>query len=100
MIKWREGKAGFVGGSKRLIKGAINFVYTVTSDIVAIPEIVDGVVSSMSLDGHGVTGAMTSEAGGIVSTIENSGIISPINSYGGYALSTIDEDGGGITSTM
>ena len=33
MIKWREGKAGFVGGSKRLIKGFFNYVYTVTSAI-------------------------------------------------------------------
>ena len=100
MINWRSGKAGFVGGSKRLIKGALSFVYTVTSDIVAIPEIIDGVLSYITSDGHGVTGLMTSDGGGIVSTIENSGIISPLDSYGGYALSVIDTDGDGITSTM
>lgn len=35
MISWREGKAGFVGGSKRLIKGMFGFSYSVASIIVA-----------------------------------------------------------------
>lgn len=36
MINWREGKAGFVGGSKRLIKGIFRYAYSVTSAI-AVP---------------------------------------------------------------
>ena len=100
MINWREGKAGFVGNSKRLIKGFFNYAYTVTTANIDIPEIVDGIISSMTSDGHGTTGVITSDGGGIVSTVENSGIISPLDSYGGYALSTIETDGDGITSTM
>jgi len=38
MIKWREGKAGFVGGSKRFIKGFFDFSFTLTSEDVEPPE--------------------------------------------------------------
>jgi len=100
MINWREGKAGFVGGSKRLIKGVFSYVYTVTSAFVVIPDIVDGVVSSMTSDGFGTTGIMTSDGGGIVSTMTDGGIISTMSDYGGYALSTITTDGDGIISTL
>lgn len=31
MINWREGKAGFVGNAKRLIKGVFQHSFTVTS---------------------------------------------------------------------
>lgn len=100
MIKWREGKAGFIGNSKRLIKGFFNSVYTVTTAFVITPDIVDGVVSSMTSDGFGTTGIITADGGGIVSTMSDSGIISTMSDYGGYALSTIDTDGDGIISTM
>ena len=40
MIKWREGKAGFVGAAKRLIKGFFDSSFTLTSESVAPdPEI-------------------------------------------------------------
>jgi len=100
MIKWRSGLAGFAGGSKRLIKGVFSYVYTVTSAFVVIPEITDGVISSMTEDGFGVTGIITSDGGGIISTMSNDGIISTLSDYGGYALSTITTDGNGINSIM
>jgi len=100
LINWRDGKAGFVGSSKRLIKGAVNLVYTATSAIVAIPEIVDGVLSTMTSDGFGTTGEITSNGDGIVSAMENNGIISIMTDYGDYALSTITTDGDGIASIM
>ena len=43
MIKWREGKAGFSGASKRLIKGVFDYVYTVTTEpilIVVSPNVI------------------------------------------------------------
>lgn len=100
MIKWREGKAGFVGNSKRLIKGIFSYVYTVTTDLAIILSITDGVVSTMTSDGHGTTGLITSDGSGVLSLMANSGIISSMTDYGDYALSTINSDGDGIDSTM
>lgn len=100
MINWREGKAGFVGGSKRLIKGFFNYAYTVTTAFVIAPDIVDGIVSSMTEDGFGTTGQITSDGSGIVSTMSNNGIISTMSDYGDYALSIINTDGDGIISIM
>ena len=37
MINWREGKNGFVGGSKRLIRGVLSYGYTETSVTVSAP---------------------------------------------------------------
>jgi len=100
MINWREGKAGFVGSSKRLIKGVFSYVYTATSAFVLIPDIINGILSPMTSDGFGTTGVITSDGDGVLSTMENSGIISIMTDYGDYALSTIDTDGGGINSIM
>ena len=38
MIKWRDGKAGFVGASKRLIKGFFSYSYSVTTAAVEAPS--------------------------------------------------------------
>lgn len=39
MIVWRSGLGGFVGASKRLIKGFFNYAYTVTTEsVVVIPD--------------------------------------------------------------
>lgn len=100
MIKWREGKAGFVGNSKRLIKGAFDYVYTVTTAFVITPDIIDGIISPMTSDGFGTTGIITSDGDGIVSTTSNDGIISTMSDYGDYALSTMTDDGDGIISTL
>lgn len=37
MIRWRDGKAGFVGATKRLIKGFFDSSFTLTSETV-VPE--------------------------------------------------------------
>jgi len=37
MIIWRNNKAGFVGGSKRLIKGVFQFTYSKASEVVVTP---------------------------------------------------------------
>ena len=100
MINWREGKAGFVGGSKRLIKGVFNFAYSGTSAIVLPPVIIAGIISSMTEDGFGTTGIITADGGGIVSTMTNNGIISSMSDYGSYALSTITSDGDGVISIL
>ena len=100
MIKWREGKAGFVGGSKRLIKGFFSAVYTVTTAFADTPEIIDGILSSMTSDGFGTTGAITSDGGGILSTMSNDGIVSAINIDGFGVTSIINADGDGIISTQ
>ena len=39
MINWRDGKAGFVGGLKRIIKGVFDPVYSVTSATAIDPEL-------------------------------------------------------------
>lgn len=36
MIVWRSNKAGYVGASKRLIKGAFQYTYSKSSDAVAV----------------------------------------------------------------
>jgi len=100
MINWREGKAGFVGGSKRLIKGVFSYIYTVTTEFAEILEITDGIVSPMTSDGFGTTGLITQDGDGTVSAMTDSGIISTLSDYGDYALSTITSDGDGITSTL
>jgi len=100
VINWRKGLGGFAGGSKTLIKGVFSYVYTVTSAFVLIPDITDGIVSTMTSDGFGTTGVITSDGGGIVSIMGNDGIISTMSDYGDYALSTITTDGDGINTTM
>jgi len=39
MIIWRDNKAGFVGGSKHLIKGMFQFTYSKTSETVVVPSL-------------------------------------------------------------
>ena len=39
MITWRSGKAGFVGGSKTLIKGVFSFQHAVSIGVVVVPTI-------------------------------------------------------------
>ncbi len=36
MINWRDGKGGFVGASKRFIKGFFSYSYAVTTESVEI----------------------------------------------------------------
>lgn len=36
MIKWRSGKAGFVGGLKHAIRGLFSYQHSVTTDDVVI----------------------------------------------------------------
>lgn len=69
MISWREGLGGFVGSSKQLIKGVFSFSHTVTTAIANPPEIVDGIISTMTQDGFGTTGQITSDGDGITSTM-------------------------------
>lgn len=38
MIIWRNGKGGFVGGLKRLIKGVFDPSHSITSATVVVPE--------------------------------------------------------------
>ena len=38
MINWRSGKAGFVGGSKYIVKGVFKYFHSVTSVTAAPPE--------------------------------------------------------------
>jgi hypothetical protein len=100
MIIWREGKAGFVGGSKRLIKGVFSYIYTAAGATALVPDIIEGIISSMTSDGFGTTGIITADGDGIASMMSNDGIISTMTDYGDYALSTITIDGNGITSTF
>ena len=45
MIFWRDGKAGFVGAAKKLIRGFFSFQHSVTTDSVAVTPLSFGVNS-------------------------------------------------------
>ena len=49
MINWREGKGGFVGGAKRLIKGVFQYSYTITSVVVGIGDVINPRIKSLTL---------------------------------------------------
>jgi len=99
MINWREGKAGFVGGSKRLIKGVFSYVYTVTSVSIEPPNLTVGFMSIVQEAGKGALSTITADGVGVLSTIEqSSGLLSIIQESGKGVSSAIDEDGQGVDS--
>jgi len=62
MINWRRGKAGFVGASKRLIKGFFDFKYTLTStNVIPSPPISVPVESPIDWDGIDVESGIVSD---------------------------------------
>jgi len=100
VINWRSGKAGFVGSSKRLIKGVFEFIYTAPTDLVVIQDIVDGILSKISPNGFGVTSTISMDGDGILSTMQNSGIISTMAADGFGVTSAMTSNGDGIISTL
>ena len=86
MINWRDGKAGFVGGLKRFIKGVFDPSYSVTTASV-VTQGPDGAgyssvmtndgISKIGLmfnDGLGTVGLMSNDGIGLSSRLSNSGI--------------------------
>lgn len=49
MINWRSGKAGFVGASKRLIKGFFSYQYSVTTATVVTRPVFSGTVPNVTI---------------------------------------------------
>jgi len=101
MIKWREGKAGFVGGSKRFIKGFFDFSFTLTSEDAITPTSSFGVNSLISEHGQGVVGIINAQGQGVSGTIyESIGISSIIESKGQGVVGEIDENGQGVEGNL
>ena len=101
MIFWREGKAGFVGGAKRLIKGVFQPQYSVTSADVAVPDKTFGLFSKISTVGTSILTSLTGAGAGVLSSIDEShGMSSNVNNQGDAVFSTIISDGNGVFSLL
>jgi len=83
MIRWRSGVAGFVGRSKRIIKGVFQAYYSVTSVTVDPPNLTEGFVSIIISAGQGALSPITANGQGLLSTITaTSGFSSIMQSKG------------------
>jgi len=70
MINWRRGKAGFVGASKRLIKGFFDFRFSLsTAIILPSPPIAVPIDSLIDPNGLSLNSGMTSDGVIITSLI-------------------------------
>jgi len=98
MIK-RRGLGGFVGNSLTRIKGLFRTAYSLTSVTVLPPDITDGIVSTMTQDGFGVTSQITG-GDGVLSIMADDGIISTMDTSINIILSAMTPDGDGIISTQ
>ncbi len=101
MLNWRNGKGGFVGGLKHLIKGVFRYNHTITTaTIVANPKAF-GVISLIDDSGQGLTSSIDATGQGLESSITASfGVISFIDSSGQGLTSLINTDGKGVESDI
>jgi hypothetical protein len=100
MINWRNGKAGFVGGLKYLIKGFFSYQHSVTSADVAAGHAF-GVVSLIDDSGQGLSSAIDATGQGVNSLITASfGVLSLIDNSGQGLTSLIDTEGEGVESDI
>ena len=101
MINWREGKAGFVGASKRLIKGFFNLSYTLTSIALDPPESSVSLLCRIKEAGQSVNSLMVSEGQSVTSSIEQTtSLLSWIDSRGQSIISTINTEGVSVRSNV
>lgn len=99
MIRWREGKAGFIGASKRLIKGVFTYSYQIATTFVQVIFPGAGIQSTMDIDGGGVNSLADSTGGGISSKmLTGSGLSSVMSTEGVGVDSQMDATGSGINS--
>ncbi len=100
MIRWRSGLAGFVGGSKRIVKGVFQAYYSVTSVTIEPPNLTVGLASIINSTGLGALSTITGNGQGLLSTITaTSGFSSIMQSNGQGVTSTIIETGQGVISS-
>ena len=83
MLNWRNGKAGFVGGLKYLIKGVFRYAHTVTTADVITQGPGEGTNGSITDNGIGLSGLINSDG------IGQNGII-----LLGFGASSIISDNG------
>ena len=96
MINWRDGKAGFVGASKRLIRGVFQYSYTVTTETVVTQGPGFGVGSVIRNNGVGKLGLMNNDGvGESGSIVLGFGVGSVIRNNGVGKTSLINNDGVG-----
>ena len=99
MINWRDGKAGFIGGLKRFIKGVFDPSYSVTTATVITQGTGAGYSSVMTNDGISKIGLMYNDGLGATGTMSNDGIgkSSRITNSGIGKVGLITNDGiGGV----
>ena len=101
MIRWRNGKAGFVGAAKNLIKGVFQYQFTVTTEIVVTTSLPVGVSSTISGDSIGVSSSINTVLTGIkCEIVENSGTLSSINNEPDGVAATINDENTGVKGTI
>jgi hypothetical protein len=94
MINWRDGKAGFVGASKRFIKGFFEYAHAVTTDSVINPGPGFGVGSVITNNGIGTTGTVANDGIGQAGAIVfGFGVGSRMTNHGIGTTGTISNDG-------
>lgn len=97
MINWRNGKGGFVGAQKRLIKGVFQYSHTITTETVTITLESFGVNSFIDAQGQGVIGIILAKGQGVTGQIDESfGVSSIISSVGQGVTGDIDDTGQGV----
>jgi hypothetical protein len=83
MINWRNGKAGFVGGLKYIIKGVFQFAHSITTTSTETEKASFAIESEISSDGQGVLSAITTAGEAVVAgLVSGKGVRSVISSDG------------------
>ena len=78
MINWRNGKGGFVGGLKYIIKGVFQFAHSVTSasPVGPTPDCFVGFIGAITdpvMEPCGFIGAMT-DTTGLIGSVDDTGL--------------------------
>ena len=101
MLNWRNGKGGFVGGFKNIIRGVFKYNHSITSETIATPDGGDSVLALISDTGISVLAAINDDGLGVESLISDSGGVNAIiNSTGVSVTALIDDDGDGVETEI
>lgn len=102
MINWRNGKGGFVGGLKHLIKSVFQYAHTITTATIIIREPASFAVQSLiDSNGSSVMSSINANGLSVPSTMLNSfGVQSIIREGGQGLLSSFDQAGQSTTGKM
>lgn len=71
MIFWKDNKAGFVGGSKRLIKGVFQYIHSVTTGTVIVSPDCFAAFKGIITDSDGFQGLIDDSTNAFIGLIDD-----------------------------